>query len=94
MGGKAGPLEATVVLSNKAGLHARSAALLLKTSARFRSNVTLYRDESVASARSLMDLLRLGARQGDMVRIQAEGHDAEAALREIKALIETGFGEE
>jgi PTS hybrid protein len=85
--------EATAVLPNRAGLHARSAALLLKTSARFHAKVTLHRGERQADARSLTELLRLGARQGDMVRIQAEGDDAREALGAIKALIERGFGE-
>jgi phosphotransferase system HPr (HPr) family protein len=87
-------LEATVVLPNKLGLHARSAASLLKTSARFRSSVVLSHKDCTANARSLTDLLRLGARQGDTVRIQVRGHDADVALQAIQTLLENGFGEE
>jgi phosphotransferase system HPr (HPr) family protein len=86
--------EATVVLPNKLGLHARSAASLLKTSARFQSSVVLYHKDGKANARSLTELLRLGARQGDAVRIQVQGHDADAALQAIQTLLENGFGEE
>jgi phosphotransferase system HPr-like phosphotransfer protein len=39
-------------------------------------------------------MLRLGARQGDAVRIHVQGHDAELALHAIQTLLENGFGEE
>lgn len=88
-----GPLEATVVLPNTAGLHARSAALVVNAAARFRSSVTLQLDGRTATARSLIQLLQLGARKGDPVRVQVEGDDAEEALCEIKTMMENGFYE-
>ncbi len=92
-GDGANALEAVVVVPNKAGLHARSAAALVKECARFRSAVTLHTPNGAASTRSLMDLLRLAARQGDTLRIHVEGEDAEAALDAVRALLESGFGE-
>lgn len=86
--------EATVTLPNKAGLHARSAAMLVRTAARYQSAITLSRNGRTANARSLMDLFRLGARQGHDLAIRAEGPDADAALRDIVGLIERGFDEE
>lgn len=94
LAGDVGLLEATVALPNQAGLHARSAARLVKAAARFQSSVTLSLEGRTASARSLMELLRLGARQGQAVRIQVTGGDAEAALQEIKTMMENGFDEE
>ncbi|HZS89573.1 MAG TPA: HPr family phosphocarrier protein [Chloroflexota bacterium] len=92
--GQARPVEATVVLRNQAGLHARSGAALVKTAARFDARVTLQLKAQSANARSLMDLLRLGARQGDGIQITATGPDATAAVEAIAALMEHGFGEE
>jgi phosphotransferase system HPr (HPr) family protein len=89
-----GPLEAMAALPNKAGLHARSAAMVVKATAHFQSTITLDVEGRQASARSLMELLRLGARQGHVIRIRVEGTDAQAALREIKSMIERGFDEE
>jgi phosphocarrier protein HPr len=91
--GHTGPAEATIVLHNKAGLHARSAASLVKTAARFEASITLRLKGRPANARSLMELLRLGARQGDSIHITATGRDAFAALNGIKTLVENGFGE-
>jgi PTS hybrid protein len=89
-----GPLEAQVTLPNRAGLHARSAAMVVKAMARFQSVITLDVGERQASARSLMELLRLGARQGSTVNIRVDGLDAEDALHEIKTMMERGFDEE
>jgi phosphotransferase system HPr (HPr) family protein len=86
--------EATVVLPNKAGLHARSAAQVVKAAARFRCSVTLYRGDRAANARSLVELLRLEARQGHSMRIEATGRDAEEAVCEIERMMASGFDEE
>lgn len=88
-----GALEAVVVVPNAAGLHTRSAAALIRESARFRSAITVLSAGGTASTRSMMELLRLGVRQGDTVRIRVTGDDAEAALGALRALIESGFGE-
>lgn len=88
------PAGVLVTLRNKAGLHARSAAQVLKTAARFEAKVTLYHGKHMANARSLTELLRLGGRKGDTLRIRAEGDDAQAAITAIKDVIESGFGEE
>jgi phosphotransferase system HPr (HPr) family protein len=91
--GETGRRVATAVLPNKLGIHARSAAQVVKAVARLRCNVTLHRDDRRADARSLMELLRLEARQGHTVRIEAEGRDAEEAICSIEALITNGFDE-
>jgi phosphocarrier protein HPr len=88
------PLEAEVALPNKAGLHARSAAMVVKAASRFQSTITLDVDGRQASARSLMELLRLGARQGQVIRIRVDGRDAEDGLHSIKSMIERGFDED
>lgn len=89
-----GPLEAWVAFPNRAGLHARSAALLIRAAARYGATVTLDLDGRTASASSLIELLKLGARQGHVVRVRAVGLDAQAALHEITSMIESGFNEE
>jgi phosphotransferase system HPr (HPr) family protein len=92
--GATGPVESTVVLPNAAGLHARSAAQLVKATTRFQATVTLSLNGRTARASSLMELLRLGARRGHAVHIEVEGHDAEEALNEFKTMMENGFDEE
>lgn len=85
--------EATAVLRNEAGLHARSAAKLLRVAAEFEAAVTLRTAGSQASARSMMDMLRLGARRGDSIQVMARGVQAREAVEAVRSLIEEGFGE-
>jgi phosphotransferase system HPr (HPr) family protein len=89
-----GACEVVATLPNRAGLHARSAAQVVKAAAGYRATVTLAFDGRTANARSLMELLRLGARQGHTLRISAVGPDAEAAAGAIGRMIEQGWGEE
>jgi phosphotransferase system HPr (HPr) family protein len=92
--GPAQPAEATVVLRNPAGLHARSGAAVVQKAARFDARITLHWKARSANARSLMDLLRLGARPGDDIRITATGRDAGEAVEAIADLMGQGFGED
>jgi phosphotransferase system HPr (HPr) family protein len=92
--GEMRPLESTVVLPNAAGLHARSAALLVKATTRFQASVTLSVSGRTARASSLTELLRLGARRGHAVRLEVQGRDAEEALREFTTMMENGFDED
>jgi phosphocarrier protein len=82
------------VLRNQSGLHARSGAAVVRAAARFDARVTLHRNAQSANARSLMDLLRLGARPGDDIRITATGQEAAAAVDAIAALMGQGPGDE
>jgi PTS hybrid protein len=87
-------LETMATFPNAAGLHARSAAMLVKTVAGFESKVILQLEGRQANARSLVELLRLGARQGHEVCIRVQGGDAAEALRTVRTMIENGFDEE
>lgn len=85
---------ATAVLSNRAGLHARSAAALIREAARFNCEFVVRLGERSARSRSLTELLRLGGRQGDTLYLEAAGPDAEEALAAVGALIQRGFDED
>lgn len=77
--------QATVTFTDPTGLHARPAAVLVQTAGRYQAVINLYLEGSdrFASARSIMQLLRLGVQQGDRVKIVAEGDDATEALNAI-----------
>ena len=83
--------SATIV--NAKGLHARAAAKLAKLAARFKAEITVARNGTKVSARSIMGLMMLAAGKGAEIEIAARGPDAEAALSAIAALVAGGFGE-
>jgi phosphotransferase system HPr (HPr) family protein len=87
-------IETIVVLTNRAGLHARPARLLVQTAAQFETTVQISNGEKTANARSIIGVLKLGAVRGDMLTLSADGEDAETALQTLKDLILRKFDEE
>ncbi|RXZ35723.1 phosphoenolpyruvate--protein phosphotransferase [Sphingomonas desiccabilis] len=75
------------------GIHARPAARIRETAVRFSAEISLSKGERSANARSPVALLTLGARLGDVIRIEAHGADAQAAVDAIADLIASGMGE-
>lgn len=84
----------TFTIKNKLGLHARAAALLVKTANRFVSNVSLEKDGLEVNGKSIMGILMLAATKGTRITLKAEGNDAEQAIETLGKLIENKFGEE
>ena len=83
-----------LTIENRNGLHARPAALFVKTSSRFRSEVWVEKDGERVNGKSIMGLMMLAAGKGSVLRVIAEGEDAETVLNELEQLISTRFGEE
>ncbi|MBL8542414.1 MAG: HPr family phosphocarrier protein [Hyphomonadaceae bacterium] len=87
-------LKRTVPITNVRGLHARASRKVAELALGFDDTVILVRrDDEEADARSLMDLMMLGAGIGCDVELEAEGPQAEAALDAIEALIRAKFHE-
>lgn len=84
----------TFTIKNKLGLHARAAALLVKTANRFVSNVSLEKDGLEVNGKSIMGILMLAATKGTRITLKAEGKDAEQAIETLGKLIQNKFGEE
>jgi len=85
--------EITLTVHHKVGLHARPAALFVQTAKQFNCNVKVTHGEREANAKSILGVLTLGANQGAVITIRAEGENAEQALTALEALVESNFGE-
>ena len=66
---------------------------LVETASKFNAQVRVHHNDRTADGRSPMELLMLIATQGSKLRLTADGDDADAALRALAQLIESGFGE-
>jgi len=84
----------TYTIRNRLGLHARAAALLVKTANRFSSEVTLEKDGVEVNGKSIMGILMLAASKGSRITLRIEGKDAAQAIQTLGKLIENKFGEE
>ncbi len=85
--------EQAVRLPNPSGLHARPAKVFAKAAARSAADVTVVKDGREVNAKSVLSVLTLDCHQGDEITIRAEGANAEEALAELVALVESGMGE-
>ena len=85
--------ERTVQIVNKAGLHARPAAEIVKVAAKYTSDITVTREELEVNGKSIMGVMMLAAECGATLQLKAEGPDAKEALDALARLIESKFGE-
>lgn len=87
-------LKRTLKIVNVRGLHARASRKLAELALGFDDTVIMVRrEEEEADARSLMDLMMLGAGIGSEIEVEADGPDAARALDEVEALIAAKFHE-
>jgi len=86
--------ERTLIITNKLGLHARAANMVVQVASNFESAITMNKDGIEANAKSIMGLLLLAAGQGSRIIVKAEGRDCREAIEKIGELIEGKFGEE
>ncbi|MBK7200929.1 phosphoenolpyruvate--protein phosphotransferase [Candidatus Amarolinea dominans] len=89
-------IQLRLTVRNRLGLHARPAALFVRTVGRFASSMTVRnvtRGGPAVNARSINLVATQGIRQGDEIEIGASGADAEAALAALAQLADTGFGD-
>lgn len=85
---------AVLIVPSIVGLHARPAALLVKTAQEYDSEIVMEHDGQIVNAKSIMGILTLGAGQGARITVTAEGHDADMAIRAIEDLFACSFFEE
>ena len=83
-----------LVILNRYGLHARPAALFVKTSNRFKADVWVEKDGEEVNGKSIMGLRMLAAGHGSKLKVSAAGADAEKFLREIEELVAKRFHED
>ena len=83
----------TLTLKNPLGLHARAAALWVRTVSRFAAQVTVTVDKQRVDGKGVLDLMTLGAAQGSMIEVEASGVDAPELLAAVTELVENSFYE-
>lgn len=85
--------EREVQIMNKNGLHARPAAEIVKLANKFKSEITMVRDDLEVNGKSIMGVMMLAAECGATLMVRANGPDSEQAVEAIAALVARKFGE-
>ena len=89
----AGTHTKELLVQNKMGIHARPAAMIVRVTNKFKSEVLVEKDEEQVNGKSIMGLMMLAAAKGSKVKFIATGEDAPAMLAEIEALFAKKFDE-
>ena len=84
-------LTRTVKITNRHGLHARPAVVIVKTAQKHDAQVTIRRGNQAADATSIFDLLSLGAAQGTELVLEAKGRQAQEVIEALGQLFDAEF---
>ena len=87
-------LTKELTISNKLGIHARPAAVFVKTANRFASEILVEKDGEKINGKSIMGLMMLAAGPGSTIKVSCEGDDSQQAMNELEAVIKRKFDEE
>jgi phosphocarrier protein len=87
-------IEQIVTIANRAGIHARPAALLVQTTKNFSCNILFEKGNDQINAKSIMGVITLGAAFGTEIKIIADGEDEQEAVKALVRLFESKFEEE
>jgi phosphocarrier protein len=87
-------VEREIQVTNKLGLHARPAAMLVQAASRFKSEIKLKKEDVEANAKSILSVMMLAAEVGSYVILKAEGEDEAQAVEALAKMFEEKFGEE
>ena len=82
-----------IEIKNKLGLHARAAAKLVHTAARFKADIKVRKGDEEVDGKSILGILLLAAGRGSTITVKADGEDERDALDAVEKLIDAKFDE-
>jgi phosphocarrier protein len=86
--------EKEVTVRNRAGIHARPAALIVQTASQYSSQIEFKKEHETINAKSIMGIITLGAGYNTSITISADGEDEEEAVDKLARLFENRFEED
>lgn len=86
-------IEQHITIKNRAGLHTRPAATLVKTAAKFKAEFTIIKDSFQINGKSIIGVMTLAAEQGSTLLLRFEGEDEKDAMMAIVDLFDRAFDE-
>lgn len=90
---KSQKVEKSLIVQNKMGIHARPAAMIVRTANKYAADIFFEKDEELVNGKSIMGLMMLAAGQGSKIRAMASGENADKLLDEIEELFARKFDE-
>ena len=82
-----------LTILNKLGIHARPAAQFVRVASKFKSDVTVEKDDESVDGKSIMGLMMLAVGCGAVIEVSVDGADEEQAMAALEELVNAKFGE-
>lgn len=86
-------VEKILVVQNKMGIHARPAAMVVRVTNKFKSEVWFEKDDEQVNGKSIMGLMMLAAGRGSKIKVISQGEDAEQVVKDLEDLFARKFDE-
>ena len=87
-------VEKKIQITNRLGLHARPAVLVVQLANKFKSEIKLEKEGVEVNAKSIMGVMMLAAEKGSFLLVKAEGEDEKEATEKLAELFDSKFGED
>lgn len=78
-------------ITDKEGLHARPAGMLVKAASAFQSNIMVRKDEKEVNAKRLFAVMGLAVKCGDKITVTCEGPDELKAAKELENFLQNNL---
>ncbi|MDR1575390.1 MAG: HPr family phosphocarrier protein [Treponema sp.] len=83
--------QTSIVVKNETGLHSRPADLFVRTAKLYQSTVEVAKGEKKANAKTILKVILLNVCENDTITLTADGPDEDAALEDLRSLVESDF---
>ncbi len=87
-------IEKILTVRNRAGIHARPAALIAQTANKFASEIIMEKNTTTVNAKSIMGVITMAAGYNTTLTLKVDGADEKDAADAIEKLFESKFEEE
>ena len=87
-------VEKSISVQNRAGVHARPAALIAQTANKFKADIEILRGDTTVNAKSIMGVITLAAGYKSELTLRTTGEDEKEAMDAIFALFDNKFEED
>lgn len=84
----------TLVVSNKMGVHARPAAMIVRITSRYEGDIWVTKDDERINAKSIMGIMMLAAAKGTKLTFETKSPIAEDFEKEMTELFTAKFQDE
>lgn len=83
--------EFSYTITDKDGIHARPAGMLVKEAGKFSSKISISKGEKTGDLKKIFSVMSLAAKKDDVVKVTADGPDEDTAIEQLENFFKTNL---